>query len=84
MRRRATLFTESRASVTEAEVTYSRSALAAVIVFPLFSDEVHDRQAAEVLGEAYPDREIVGVACHEMFLGGGNIHCATQQQPAVG
>ncbi|WP_427926930.1 agmatine deiminase family protein [Adlercreutzia caecimuris] len=53
-------------------------------MLPLFGDEAHDRQAAEVLGEAYPDREIVGVACHEMFLGGGNIHCAAQQQPAVG
>lgn len=54
------------------------------IVFPLFGDEVHDAQAAQVLQEAYPDRKVVGVECHEMFLGGGNVHCATQQQPAVG
>ncbi|WP_080800690.1 agmatine deiminase [Arabiibacter massiliensis] len=53
------------------------------IVFPLFDDEVHDAMAAEVLREAYPGREVVGVSCHEMFLGGGNVHCATQQQPAV-
>lgn len=54
------------------------------IVFPLFGDPVHDAQAAEVLQRAYPDREVVGVECHEMFLGGGNVHCATQQQPKVG
>lgn len=54
------------------------------IIYPLFGDEVHDRQAAEALQEAYPDREIVGIPCHEMFLGAGNIHCATQQQPAIG
>lgn len=54
------------------------------IVFPLFGDPVHDAQAAEVLQAAYPDRKVVGVECHEMFLGGGNVHCATQQQPKVG
>ena len=53
------------------------------IVYPLFGDERHDREAADVLAEAYPDRKVVGVECHEMFLGGGNVHCATQQQPAV-
>ncbi|WP_418667561.1 agmatine deiminase [Allofournierella sp.] len=53
------------------------------IVFPKFGDPVYDKQAEEVLRGAYPDREIVGVECHEMFLGGGNIHCGTQQQPRV-
>lgn len=53
------------------------------VVFPLFGDDVHDAEAARVLAEAYPDREVVGLPCHEMFLGGGNIHCATQQQPAL-
>lgn len=53
------------------------------VVYPLFGDDVYDQQAYDVLSEAYPDRKVVGIECHEMFLGGGNIHCATQQQPAV-
>lgn len=53
------------------------------IVFPLFDDPKYDAEAKKVLSEAYPDREIIGVSCHEMFLGGGNVHCATQQQPKV-
>lgn len=53
------------------------------VVYPLFDDEVYDANAQKVLEEAFPDRKVVGCRCHEMFLGGGNIHCATQQQPAV-
>lgn len=51
------------------------------IIYPLFGDAIYDENAREVLSKAYPDREVVGIECHEMFLGGGNIHCATQQQP---
>lgn len=53
------------------------------VVVPLFDDEVYDGQALELLTSLYPERRVVGVSCHEMFLGGGNIHCATQQQPAT-
>jgi agmatine deiminase len=52
------------------------------IVFPLL-DERHDERAAEVLAGCFPDREIVGVPAREIILGGGNIHCITQQVPAV-
>jgi agmatine deiminase len=31
----------------------------------------------------YPDREIVQVPIHNLALGGGGVHCVTQQQPAV-
>ena len=30
----------------------------------------------------FPTREVVGVASREILLGGGNIHCITQQVPA--
>ena len=52
------------------------------VVFPLL-DPRHDEAAAEVLGGCFPDREVVGVATREILLGGGNIHCITQQVPAV-
>jgi agmatine deiminase len=53
------------------------------VVFPLL-DERHDDAAAEVLQGCFPEREIVGVPAREILLGGGNIHCITQQVPAVG
>jgi agmatine deiminase len=51
------------------------------IVFPEL-DERFDQQAAEVLRGCFPDREVVGVPAREILLGGGNIHCITQQVPA--
>ncbi len=52
------------------------------IVYPLL-DERYDDAAAEILCECFPDREIVGVPAREILLGGGNIHCITQQVPAT-
>jgi agmatine deiminase len=52
------------------------------VVFPLL-DARHDDEAAEVLRRCLPDREIVGVPAREILLGGGNIHCITQQVPAA-
>jgi agmatine deiminase len=53
------------------------------IVFPLL-DERYDETAARTLGECFPEREIVGVPAREILLGGGNIHCITQQVAAAG
>lgn len=52
------------------------------IVFPLL-DERFDDAAAELLHSCFPDREIVGIPTREILLGGGNIHCITQQVPAA-
>jgi agmatine deiminase len=50
------------------------------IVFPLL-DERLDEEAAAILRECFPGREVVGVPAREILLGGGNIHCITQQVP---
>jgi agmatine deiminase len=52
------------------------------IVHPLL-DERYDEEAAEVLRGCFPEREIVGVPTREILLGGGNIHCITQQVPVA-
>jgi len=52
------------------------------VVFPLL-DERSDEAAAEVLRGCFPGREPVGVPAREILLGGGNIHCITQQVPAI-
>jgi len=49
-------------------------------IVPAF-DDPHDQRALEVLQGAMPDRKVVGVPAREILLGGGNIHCITQQQP---
>ncbi len=50
------------------------------IVMPLL-DKKTDRLAAARLKRAFPGRQIVGVPAREILLGGGNIHCITQQVP---
>jgi agmatine deiminase len=51
------------------------------IVMPLL-DARTDRLAAQRLKRLFPGRRVVGVPAREILLGGGNIHCITQQIPA--
>jgi agmatine deiminase len=51
------------------------------VVYPLL-DPARDDEAREIIAAAFPDREVVGVPAREILLGGGNIHCITQQVPA--
>tara|TARA_R110002110_G_scaffold3754_1_gene19516 strand:- start:40265 stop:41365 length:1101 start_codon:yes stop_codon:yes gene_type:complete len=53
-----------------------------LIVYPLL-DEATDAQAAAVLADVFPQYRVVGVPGREILLGGGNIHCITQQVPAL-
>jgi agmatine deiminase len=50
------------------------------IIAPQFNDPA-DGPALDKLRELFPDRTVVGVSAREILLGGGNIHCITQQQP---
>ncbi len=50
------------------------------IIAPCFGTET-DAPAHDVLARLFPDRKIVQVPAREILLGGGNIHCITQQQP---
>ena len=50
------------------------------IVMPTF-DDPHDQAAFRTLQKLFPERKVVGVPAREILLGGGNIHCITQQQP---
>ncbi len=52
------------------------------VVFPLL-DGRHDEEAAEILRGCFPERDVVGVPAREILLGGGNVHCVTQQVPAA-
>lgn len=50
------------------------------IVMPLFDDS-YDQAAIEAMQNILPKRKIIGIYTREILLGGGNIHCMTQQQP---
>jgi agmatine deiminase len=50
------------------------------VVFPLLDPE-RDEHAAAVLRKCFPGRDVLGVGGREILLGGGNIHCITQQVP---
>ena len=52
-----------------------------IVVLPVF-DDPHDEAAIAAYGEMFPDRRIVTVPGREILLGGGNVHCITQQVPA--
>ncbi|HEX4675184.1 MAG TPA: agmatine deiminase [Steroidobacteraceae bacterium] len=53
------------------------------IVMPLL-DPRTDRAAVSRVKRLFPDRRVLGVPAREVLLGGGDIHCITQQVPAAG
>jgi agmatine deiminase len=54
-----------------------------IVLVPTFNDP-NDRVALNTLAGFFPDREVVGIACRDLVLGLGTLHCMTQQQPAAG
>lgn len=51
------------------------------IIAPSF-DDPRDEEAHGILARVFPEHRVVMVPGREILLGGGNIHCITQQQPA--
>lgn len=50
------------------------------VIMPFFGDEA-DELARETLSELFPTRKVVPVYARDILIGGGNIHCITQQIP---
>ena len=51
------------------------------VVMPFFSDPA-DEPARAKLQELFPERRVIPVYARDILIGGGNIHCITQQIPA--
>ena len=51
------------------------------IIFPMFGDAKYDKLAEEQFKRIFPNRNVVGFYSRELLLGGGNLHCLTQQVP---
>ncbi len=52
------------------------------IVMPGFGDAA-DAQAKEILQGLFPDRRVIQIYTRDILIGGGNIHCITQQIPGA-
>ena len=50
------------------------------IVMPFFGDPA-DEPARELLQSLFPERKVIPIAARDILIGGGNIHCITQQIP---
>ena len=50
------------------------------VVMPSFGDS-QDSAAFDTVVRAFPDRRVVQVPASDILVGGGGIHCITQQQP---
>jgi agmatine deiminase len=48
---------------------------------PTYNDPL-DYKVLGLLSELLPNREVVGIYCGDWILGGGTLHCSTQQEPA--
>jgi agmatine deiminase len=53
-----------------------------LVLVPTFNDP-NDRVALNILAEAFPEREVIGIHSVDLVWGLGTLHCMTQQQPAV-
>jgi agmatine deiminase len=52
-----------------------------LVLMPTFHDP-NDRVALQILAQAFPDREVIGIHSVDLIWGLGALHCMTQQQPA--
>lgn len=50
------------------------------VVMPRFGDAL-DERARDIVARAFPERRVVQVDAGAILVGGGGIHCVTQQQP---
>ncbi|HEY6796712.1 MAG TPA: agmatine deiminase [Kineosporiaceae bacterium] len=52
-----------------------------IVVVPVF-DDPHDAAALQAYADLLPGRRVIPVPGREILLGGGNVHCVTQQVPS--
>jgi len=49
------------------------------VLVPTYAQPDLDAEAMRVIGEAFPDREIVGIDCRAVIKQHGSLHCCTMQ-----
>jgi agmatine deiminase len=51
------------------------------VIIPSFNDKYYDEKAYGIYVNLFPKRKICQIFAREIIIGGGGIHCITQQQP---
>ena len=51
------------------------------VLYPTYAQPDKDLQAKDVLAQAFPDREIIGIDCRALIQQHGSLHCVTMQYP---
>lgn len=51
------------------------------VLVPTYGQPASDAKACEVIGEAFPGREIIGIDCRPLIRQNGSLHCVTMQYP---
>ena len=51
------------------------------VLCPTYAQPDLDAEALRLIGEAFPDREIVGIECNSIIKQHGSLHCCTMQFP---
>ncbi len=52
-----------------------------VILYPTYHQPANDQKAREVLQQAFPDYQIIGIDCRALIKQHGSLHCVTMQYP---
>lgn len=53
------------------------------VLVPTYGQRDVDQIALEILGDCFPDREIIGFDCADFIHEGGALHCMSQNQPTT-
>ena len=51
------------------------------VLCPTYAQPYLDVEALRRIGEAFPDREIIGIDCRPVIRQHGSLHCCTMQFP---
>lgn len=51
------------------------------VLYPTYNQPANDALAAQVLQQAFPGREIIGIDCRALIRQHGSLHCVTMQYP---
>ena len=52
-----------------------------VILYPTYNQPANDKKAGEVLQQAFPSHQIIGIDCRALIKQHGSLHCVTMQYP---
>ena len=53
------------------------------VLCPTYAQPDLDAKALRLIGEAFPDRDIVGIDCRSIIKQHGSLHCCTMQYPRI-